>query len=967
MRFVSIVLVIFLLVPQGRVDMAFASTWNPTKLVNTEAFQVIDDANTTANVVLRFGDTLNKNLTYDRTAARFSFDAGVYVGGNAWITGTLSGNLLHTEKGVTSSGSINVWGGRPGLLGTYNTTGSSLSVTIVGRYAYVADSGSGLVIIDTTKPASPSLVGVYDTTGSAKDVVVMGRYAYVADGSSGLHIIDISNPASPILIGTHNMSGAFDIALIGQYAYITNGAGLFEIVDISNPASPTRISNYNTAEVVLAVTVSGRYAYLSAGAAGLQIVDISNPASPSLVGTYNTAGGALGATVAGRYAYVADDTSGLQIVDISNPASPSLVGTYNTAGNALGITIAGRYAYVADGSSGLQIIDISNPASPLFIGSYDTSGTSQGIFVSGTYAYIGDQTSGLQVINLQGIDAPSAKIGAIETSQLSVLNDARINANLIVDRSLDVGDGLYVFGQSAMRAFSGSALTVSTQDRTGKPALTVIGTLSGTTLHAEKTISSSGALTWEGAGSGSSLYLGTSLQGAGLTTCSNGTTSKLLWDNTTGRFSCGTDQTGGGSSSFGTGNVLTIGNQKYVSKQGDTMTGALTINIQGGTLGSVGLKVLNTLSGAIIHAEKTLTSSGQLMVKQTGGTSMGSGALTVVNTTRYGTGGYMVSSGTVLALDSSAQNHAPAKSPHLLFGYKGNFDVNLYRSSGARLQTDQNFWAVQTISGALVHGEKTLSSSGTLVWEGAASGATLKVSGAASFDGPLTFGDAISDAITINSSTWTFTNDTNFVLSGGVNGLSFDTSTFSVDAENNRIGINTIAPNTRLEVVGTISGSLLRASNMTVSGAVVYSSGNTLKQNAKGASGQLLISQATSAPKWATPVGSMVWYLDSTITAGSNQGAIVTMPFGMLASSGSLRIKGAPTGADLIVDIKKNGTTIFSTKPKILAGATIGGKNMVLSTTDLGIGSEITVSVDQVGSTFAGSGLTIMLNGTRKY
>ena len=40
---------------------------------------------------------------------------------------------------------------------------------------------------------------------------------------------------------------------------------------------------------------------------------------------------------------------------------------------------------------------------------------------------------------------------------------------------------------------------------------------------------------------------------------------------------------------------------------------------------------------------------------------------------------------------------------------------------------------------------------------------------------------------------------------------------------------------------------------------------------------------------------------------------------------------------------------------------------MVLSTMNLTAGSELTLNVDQVGSTFAGSGLTIMLTGTRRY
>ena len=67
-----------------------------------------------------------------------------------------------------------------------------------------------------------------------------------------------------------------------------------------------------------------------------------------------------------------------------------------------------------------------------------------------------------------------------------------------------------------------------------------------------------------------------------------------------------------------------------------------------------------------------------------------------------------------------------------------------------------------------------------------------------------TIGDASGDAVTVNSAGWTFSNDTNFSLSGGVNGLSFDTSTLSIDATNDRVGIGTTSPNAKLEVTGDV-------------------------------------------------------------------------------------------------------------------------------------------------------------------
>ncbi len=172
---------------------------------------------------------------------------------------------------------------------------------------------------------------------------------------------------------------------------------------------------------------------------------------------------------------------------------------------------------------------------------------------------------------------------------------------------------------------------------------------------------------------------------------------------------------------------------------------------------------------------------------------------------------------------------------------------------------------------------------------------------------------------------------------------------------------------TSLNVAGTISGSTLRAGNMALSGAVVYSSGSSLQQTAQGMSGQLLISQGASAPIWTTPVGGMVWYLDGTQSVRTGVGAQVTMPFSVTLESVTLNAKGAPTGSALIVDVNMGGSSIFSTRPQIDAGATTGGSSAVFSQTEIPVNALMTVDVDQVGSTSAGSGVTIILRGTRRY
>lgn len=70
----------------------------------------------------------------------------------------------------------------------------------------------------------------------------------------------------------------------------------------------------------------------------------------------------------------------------------------------------------------------------------------------------------------------------------------------------------------------------------------------------------------------------------------------------------------------------------------------------------------------------------------------------------------------------------------------------------------------------------------------------------------------------------------------------------------------------------------------------------------------------------------------------------------------------APVGADLIVDVNKNGVTIFTTqtnRPKILAGAFDSGLVTNMEVTALAAGDYLTVDIDQIGTTTAGSDVTI--------
>ena len=93
--------------------------------------------------------------------------------------------------------------------------------------------------------------------------------------------------------------------------------------------------------------------------------------------------------------------------------------------------------------------------------------------------------------------------------------------------------------------------------------------------------------------------------------------------------------------------------------------------------------------------------------------------------------------------------------------------------------------------------------------------------------------------------------------------------------------------------------------------------------------------------------GTMRWYLDGNFTIST-----------VIAS-----VSTAPTGASLIFDVNKNGTTIFSTqgnRPTIAASA-FTDLASTPDVTSLASGDYLTVDVDQIGSSVAGADAVVRI------
>jgi hypothetical protein len=92
------------------------------------------------------------------------------------------------------------------------------------------------------------------------------------------------------------------------------------------------------------------------------------------------------------------------------------------------------------------------------------------------------------------------------------------------------------------------------------------------------------------------------------------------------------------------------------------------------------------------------------------------------------------------------------------------------------------------------------------------------------------------------------------------------------------------------------------------------------------------------------------------------------MPFAMTLTDVRASVNTAPTGAAIIVDINENGASVLSTKLSIDATektSTTADTPALISDAALADDAEVTIDIDQIGSTVAGKGLKVTLIGTR--
>ena len=208
--------------------------------------------------------------------------------------------------------------------------------------------------------------------------------------------------------------------------------------------------------------------------------------------------------------------------------------------------------------------------------------------------------------------------------------------------------------------------------------------------------------------------------------------------------------------------------------------------------------------------------------------------------------------------------------------------------------------------------------------------------------------------------------DTSIIVGGQTNNATGNFAAIVGGVDNFASGANSFIACGSSNNTNNQANTFILGSSITAPSAN-YTYVNNLSSQGDIRTSSTIYSASGNSNQWnSTYYSAAVSDETTALTAGASK-LTFRMPYAMTVTSVRASVGTAPTGSTLIVDINKNGTSILSTKLSIDANektSTTAAVTTVISDSSLTDDAEITIDIDQIGSTIAGAGLKVILIGT---
>jgi hypothetical protein len=373
---------------------------------------------TVARGVLRRTQTGSQTLT-DSDADGLPDEAEFIVGTRSDSIDTDGDGIsdyAEIQQGTTPLDGLTV---QTGILATADTPGTAVDVAARNDVAVVADSGSGISVLNVAAGLNPVIVAQVDTPGTAQAVAFENTLVAVADGPAGLAIVDISDPPTAIVVRQLGSSvlggGANAVAVAGGTAYVGLDVNKVVAVDLATGAVLETVTLPGAVGVQDVAIERDTLYVLTVGQ--LHAIPLQAPLQVSgVVGSPGSTGAGnrrLRLFVGGGIAY-ATHTAGYNTFSLAVPGQPALLDAGSTSqfgwkqivanGSGLGLAAVSPNS-TNDGPHHVSLYDVSDPTqTDQFITEFVTPGIAAAVSIYNGIGYVADSQSGLQVLNYLAFD-----------------------------------------------------------------------------------------------------------------------------------------------------------------------------------------------------------------------------------------------------------------------------------------------------------------------------------------------------------------------------------------------------------------------------------------------------------------------------------------------------------------------------------------------------------------------------------